>query len=65
MALSKKVLQLSVLVILICALIHCEKHDSKPSKKIDSILFKSATELTGAIRRGEITSLNLLNLYLE
>ena len=64
MALCKKVLQLIVFVILISALICCEKHDSTPTPKIDPLLFKTATELTGLIRRGEITSLNLLNLYL-
>ena len=65
MALCKKVLQLSILMVLISALICCEKHDSKPAPKIDSLIFKSATELTGLIRRGEITSLDLLNLYLS
>jgi len=65
MALCKKFLQLSVLMVLISALICCEKHDSKPTRKIDPLLFKTATELTGLIRRGEITSLNLLNLYIE
>jgi Asp-tRNA(Asn)/Glu-tRNA(Gln) amidotransferase A subunit family amidase len=65
MALCRKVLQLSVLMVLISALIFCEKHDSKPTQKIDPLLFKSATELTGLIRRGEITSLKLLNLYIE
>jgi amidase len=52
-------------MVLISALICCEKHDSKPTQKIDPLLFKSATELTGLIRRGEITSLNLLNLYID
>ena len=65
MALCKKVLQLSVLIVLISALISCETYDSKPAPKIDPLLFKSATELTGLIQRGEITSLNLLNLYID
>ena len=65
MALCRKVLQLSALIVLISALICCEKHDTKPAQKIDPLLFKSATELTGAIRRGEITSLDLLNRYLD
>ncbi|MGB5749730.1 MAG: amidase family protein [Desulfobacterales bacterium] len=65
MALCKKIIQLSVLMVLISALICCEKHDSKSAPKIDPLLFKTATELTGLIRRGEITSLNLLNLYLD
>ncbi len=65
MALCKKVLQLSVLMVLISALICCEKYDSKSAPKIGPLLFKSTTELTGLIRRGEITSLNLLNLYID
>ena len=69
MALCKKVLQLSAFIILMGALICCEKHDSipthRPPQKINPLLFKSATELTGAIRRGEITALDLLNRYLD
>ena len=65
MSLCKKVLQLSILVVLISAINCCEKHDSKSAPKIDPLLFKSATELTDLIQRGEITSLNLLNLYLD
>ncbi len=65
MALCKKVFQLSVLMVLISALICCEKHDSTPTPKITPLLFKTTTELTSLIRRGEITSLNLLNLYIE
>jgi hypothetical protein len=51
MALCKKALQLSVLMVLISALICCEKYDSKPAPKIDPLLFKSATELTGLISK--------------
>jgi amidase len=64
MALFKKVLQLSMLLVLVSAVIYCEKQNSKSSKEIDPFLFKSATELTSAIRCGEISSLGLLNLYL-
>ena len=64
MALSKKVLSLSIIVVLIGALICCENQESKPGPKVNPLLFKSATELTGLIRKGEITSLDLLNLYL-
>jgi len=64
-ALCKKVIQLSVLMVLISALLCCEKQDSTLTPKIDPLLFKTATELTGLIRRGEITSVNLLNLYLS
>ncbi|MGD8409141.1 MAG: amidase family protein [Desulfobacterales bacterium] len=67
MALCRKVLQLSAVIVLTLALFCCEKQDSstRPPPKNDPLLFKSATELTNAIRRGEITSLDLLNRYLE
>ena len=67
MALCRKVLQLSALIVLMSALFCCEKQDfdSKHPQKIDPLLFKSATELTETIRRGEITSLELLNRYLD
>jgi amidase len=65
MALRKKVLQIIVLSVLISGLFCCGKYNVKPSQKIDPVHFKSATELTSAIRRGEISSVDLLNLYLE
>ena len=65
MTLRKKVLKLSVTTILISALICCGKYYVKSTQEIDTFHFKSATELTGASRRGEITSLDLLNLYLD
>lgn len=67
MELIKKAIQISVLIVFICSLICCEKQDSRSRsiQKIDPILFKSATELTGAIRRGEISALDLLDLYLN
>jgi amidase len=67
MTLCRKALQLSAVIVLMGALFCCEKQDSslRPSQKYDPLLFKSAAELTGAIRRGEITSLDLLNRYLE
>jgi amidase len=65
MALRKKVLQIIALSVLISGLFCCGKYNVKPSQKIDPVHFKSATELTSAIRRGEISSVDLLNLYLE
>jgi amidase len=67
MALYRKALQISALFILIVFLIGCGKtgSDSGSSPTVDPLLFKSASELTGAIRRGEITSLDLLNRYIE
>ena len=64
MLLSKKFLRLSVIIALICLLNSCDKNDLKPVPDTDQFVYKSATELTRAIRRGEITSVDLLNLYL-
>jgi amidase len=67
MHLCKKVLRISALIVFMCALFCCKEPDSKsrPIQKIDPILFNSATELTDAIRRGEITALDLLDRYLS
>ena len=65
MTLRKKVLKLSVIMVLMSALLCCGKYFYKPTQEIDPVHFKSATELTKAIRRGEITSVDLLNLYLD
>ena len=65
--LCKKVFQICVLLVFISALICCEKQESNSRSplKVDPLLFKSATELTDAIRNGEITSLELLNQFVE
>ncbi len=65
MTLFKKILQLSAITVLISALLCCGKYYGKPTQDIDPVHFKSATELTSEIRRGEITSSDLLNLYLD
>ena len=65
MAFSRKLLQLSVIIVLISAFIGCEKQDSKSAPKNDTLLFKTASELTDLIGRGEISSLDLLNQYLD
>ncbi|MGD8492150.1 MAG: amidase family protein [Desulfobacterales bacterium] len=67
MAFCRKVLKLLALLVLMSLLICCGKRDSdtSPPQKIDPLLFKTATELTGAIRRGEITSRYLLNRYID
>lgn len=65
MTLFKKVLQISVVTVLISALLSCGKYYDKPTQDIDSVHFKSATELASSIQRGEITSTELLNLYLD
>jgi amidase len=65
MTLFKKVLQLSVIIVLISALSCCGKSSVKPTNHIGHVHFNSATELASSIRRGEITSIDLLNLYLD
>ncbi len=65
MKLIKKVLQFSSIVVLISALLCCVKDTAKPTRDIVPVYFKSATELASSIRRGEITSTDLLNLYLK
>ena len=67
MALYRKAFRISAIFILIGFLIGCGKtgSDSRAPQEVDPLLFKSASELTGAIRRGEISSLDLLNRYIE
>jgi len=65
MTLLKRAIQLSVIAVLIGGLFCCGKFKVKPSQDIDPAYFKSAIELKSAIRRGEITSVELLNLYLD
>ena len=65
MTLRNKVLKLSVIMVLATALLGCGKDHYKPAQQVEPFHFKSATELTSAIRRGEITAVELLNLYLD
>ena len=65
MTLFKKVIQLSAIIFLISVLFCCGKESVKSTRDIDFVHFKSATELATSIRRGEITSVDLLNLYLD
>ena len=65
MTLFKKILRLSAITVLISALLCCGKYFVKSTQDIDTVHFKSATELASSIRRGEITSIDLLNLYLD
>ncbi|MGD9173215.1 MAG: hypothetical protein PVF29_03585 [Desulfobacterales bacterium] len=66
MTFCKKVLKLSAIIILMGVLACCGKPDtaSRAPQKIDPLLFKTATELTGTIRRVEITCLDLLNRHI-
>ena len=65
MTLNKRVLKLSVFMVLISALLCCGKYNISSTQEIEPVQFKSATELLSEIRSGEITSVDLLNLYLE
>jgi amidase len=61
----KKLFQICVITILIGTLYCCSKSFSKPTRTIDPIHFRSATELAISIQRGEITSLELLNIFID
>jgi len=61
---TKALLKLSIIAILISALLGCGRYFYKPAPEIESLRFESATELTQAIRSGEISSVDLLNYYL-
>jgi amidase len=61
----RQILQLCATIILISALLSCGKLSTKTTRNVDSVYYKSAVELTSAIQRGEITSSELLNLYLK
>jgi amidase len=65
MILRKKILKLSIIMVLMSALLSCGNYYYKLTQEIEPVHFKSATELTSAIRSGEITSTELLNLYLD
>jgi len=65
MALYKKVLRLGALAVLVSALLCCGETGVKSPPESNSTPFKSATELAGAIRNGEISSVALLDLYLD
>jgi len=61
----RKILKISIFVVLISALLGCGKYYHTPAEKADSVHFKTVSELTSAIRSGKITSIELLNLYLD
>ena len=60
-----QILHLCATIILISALLSCGKLSTKTTPNVGPVDYKSAVELTSAIQRGEITSSELLNLYLE
>jgi len=65
MTLFKKVLQLSAIIALIGVLFCCGKYYGKQTQDTDPVYFKSATELAISIQNREITSTELLNLYID
>lgn len=65
MTFLKKIFQLCAIIVLTGLIFCCDKHDLKPAPDTDRFIYKSASELTGAIRRGETTSVDLLNSYLD
>ncbi len=65
MTLVRKFFQLAAIIVLTGFLVCCGKEAVKTDGGIDRFHFESATMLARAIRSGEITSLELLNLYLD
>ena len=65
MTLYKKVLRLLAIIVLIGPLLYCGKDAVKSTPDIDPVHFKSAAELALAIQRREISSIDLLNGYLD
>jgi amidase len=61
----KKFLPSIALFVLISAFLYCAKDAYKSACDVKLAHFKSATELVSAIRKKEITSVDLLNHYLE
>jgi len=62
---SRQIFKLCATIILISALFSCGKFSTQTTSNINPICYKSAVELTSAIKRGEITSSKLLDLYLN
>ncbi len=65
MTVYKKVLQLIAIIVFIGTLFSCGKDAVKSTHDIDPVHFKSAAELASSIQRGEITSIELLNHFLD
>lgn len=65
MKLITKVLQLSAIIVFIGILPGCAKQPALSGKETGPVYFKSATELAKEIQRGDITSSQLLEIFLE
>ena len=65
MTIFKNIIKLCVVSTVIISLLSCGRNLDGSNHDIEPVYFKSATELTRAIRQGEIKSLDLLNLYLD
>lgn len=61
----RKSLYLCAAAILISALFSCRNLSPHASRNAGPVCYKSAIDLAGAIKRGEITSTELLDIYLE
>jgi len=61
----RKILKIHIFVVLFSALLGCGEYYHKPAEETAFVYFKSASELASAIQSGEITSTELLNLYLD
>lgn len=61
----RQILQLCSTIILISALLSCGNFMTSPPRNVHPAYYKTACELTSALQRGEITSSELLNLYIR
>jgi amidase len=61
----RKILKISIFVVLFIGFLGCGQYHHEPVEFTDSLHFKSVSELTSALRSGEITSVELLNLYYD
>ena len=59
------ILQRCATIILIGFVLSCGKVSAQTTRVVDPVYYKSAVELTSAIQRGEITSSELLAIYLQ
>ena len=65
MKLTKIICQLSAILLLTSSFLSCEKIIVKSAHEVSPAYFKTASELTQLIQAGEMTSTELLDLYLK
>ena len=61
----RQILQLFTIIIFVSALLGCGKLSTQTSQITGPVYYKSAVELTRAIQQGEITSCQLLEIFLK